>query len=37
MGGDKPAPAAEELLDLLSDFETSLAGRERPDVLALAA
>lgn len=37
MGGDKSAPGAEELLDLLSDFETSLAGRERPDVLAIAA
>ena len=37
MGGDKPAPGAEELLDLLADFETSLSGRERPDVLALAA
>lgn len=37
MTGDKPVPGAEELLDLLADFETSLAGRERPDVLALAA
>ena len=37
MGGDKSAPGAEELLDLLCDFETSLSGRERPDVLALAA
>ena len=37
MTGDKPAPGAEELLDLLADFETSLSGRERPDVLALAA
>ncbi|MFC5344919.1 hypothetical protein ACETK8_02815 [Brevundimonas staleyi] len=37
MGGDKSAPGAEELLDLLADFETSLAGRERPDAMALAA
>jgi len=37
MTGDKSAPGAEELLDLLADFETSLSGRERPDVLALAA
>ena len=37
MSGDKSAPGAEELLDLLADFETSLSGRERPDVLALAA
>ena len=37
MSGDKPAPGAEELLDLLCDFEASLSGRERPDVLALAA
>lgn len=37
MGGDKSAPGAEELLDLLADFETSLAGRERPDLMALAA
>ena len=35
--GDKSGPGAEELLDLLGDFETSLSGRERPDVLALAA
>lgn len=37
MTGEKSAPGAEELLDLLADFETSLSGRERPDVLALAA
>lgn len=37
MTGDKAAPNAEELLDLLADFETSLSGRERPDALALAA
>ncbi|WP_428151031.1 hypothetical protein [Brevundimonas sp.] len=37
MTGDRSAPGAEELLDLLADFETSLSGRERPDVLALAA
>ena len=37
MTGDSPSPGAEELLDLLADFETSLSGRERPDVLALAA
>ena len=37
MTGDKTAPGPEELLDLLADFETSLAGRERPDVMALAA
>ena len=37
MSSDKSAPGAEELLDLLSDFENSLAGRERPDLLALAA
>ena len=37
MGGDKARPGAEELLDLLSDFETSLAGRERPETVALAA
>lgn len=36
-GPDKPAPGAEELLDLLADFESSLSGRERPDTLALAA
>ncbi len=37
MNSDRAAPGAEELLDLLSDFETSLSGRERPDVLQLAA
>lgn len=37
LAADKPAPGADELIDLLSDFETSLSGRERPDVLALAA
>jgi hypothetical protein len=37
MSGDKATPGAEELLDLLADFETSLSGRERPDALALAA
>ncbi len=36
-GPDKPPPGAEELLDLLADFESSLSGRERPDALALAA
>jgi hypothetical protein len=33
----KPRLMAEELIDMLSDFETSLSGRERPDVMALAA
>jgi hypothetical protein len=37
MSGDRLAPDGEELLDLLSDFETSLSGRERPDSLQLAA
>ncbi len=37
MKSDRSAPGAEELLDLLGDFETSLSGRERPDMLALAA
>ena len=37
MSGDKSAPGAEELLDLLGDFETSLSGRERPDMMSLAA
>ena len=37
MAGDRAAPGAEELLDLLADFETSLSGRERPDALAIAA
>ncbi len=37
MAAGKPRLMAEELIDLLSDFETSLSGRERPDVVALAA
>ncbi|MEQ7154878.1 hypothetical protein [Brevundimonas aurifodinae] len=37
MAAGKPRLTAEELIDLLSDFETSLSGRERPDVVALAA
>ena len=37
MTGDRSAPDAEELLDLLADFETSLSGRERPDALSMAA
>jgi hypothetical protein len=37
MAAGKPRPTAEELIDLLSDFETSLSGRELPDVLAMAA
>lgn len=37
MSGDRSTPGAEELLDLLADFETSLAGQERPTPLAMAA
>lgn len=37
MTGDKKRPNAEELIDLLADFEISLSGRERADVLSLAA
>lgn len=37
MAADKAPPNADELIDLLSDFEMSLSGRERPDMLALAA
>ena len=37
MAADKAPPNAEELIDLLSDFEMSLSGREQPDVLAIAA
>ena len=37
MSPDRARPDPEELLDLLSDFETSLAGREQPDSLSLAA
>jgi len=37
MAAGKPRLMAEELIDLLSDFETSLSGRERPDAVALAA
>ncbi|WP_029416909.1 hypothetical protein [Brevundimonas bacteroides] len=33
----KPRLTAEELLDLLADFEISLSGRERADVVTLAA
>ena len=34
---DKMAPSAEELIDLLSDFEVSLSGRERLEPVSLAA
>ncbi|MES2861067.1 MAG: hypothetical protein V4701_06310 [Pseudomonadota bacterium] len=34
---DKLAPSADELIDLLNDFELSLSGYEAPDRLALAA
>lgn len=37
MGPDMPKPGGEELLDLLSDFEISLAGRDRPEAMSLAA
>jgi hypothetical protein len=37
MAPGKPRLTAEEMLDLLADFEISLSGRERPDVVALAA
>jgi len=37
MAPDKAAPNADELIDLLSDFEISLSGREQPDQMALAA
>jgi hypothetical protein len=37
MAHDKAAPGAEELIDLLADFETSLSGRDRDDRVALAA
>jgi len=37
MAPDKPPLTADELIDLLSDFEMSLSGTERPEVPALAA
>ncbi len=37
MSGDMAKPGAEELLDLLSDFEISLAGTERHEAVSLAA
>jgi hypothetical protein len=37
MAADKPPPGADELIDLLYDFEMSLAGSERPVRAALAA
>jgi hypothetical protein len=37
MGAGKPRLTYDELFDLLADFETSLSGREIPDVVSLAA
>ena len=37
MESDKSLPNADELIDLLADFEVSLSGRERPDEAAMAA